>query len=100
MIKDQPQISFGPVLLAPGISRGNVWTLLWACFVIIGFLSFVNIGQAYVINANLGILADQQGGISGYLAASSELIVLAMIGVFGVYSDRIGRRPILVAILG
>lgn len=97
MSKDQSQISFGPVLLAPGISKGNVWTLLWACFVIVGFLSFVNIGQAYVINANLGIPVDQQGGLSGYLAASSELIVLAMIGFFGVYSDRIGRRPIIVA---
>jgi hypothetical protein len=35
----------------------------------IGFLSFVNIGQAYILNANPGLAANEQGGISGYLAA-------------------------------
>jgi len=90
------QLQFGPVLLAPGISRTNAWTLLLASFVSIGFLSFVNIGQAYILNANLGLAANAQGGISGYLAAWSELVVLALIGTFGVLSDRIGRRPIVV----
>ncbi len=93
----QKQVSFGPVLLAPGISRSNAATLLLASFVSIGFLSFVNIGQAYVLNANLGIPGNQQGGISGYLAAFSEFVVLCLIGGFGVLSDRIGRRPIVVA---
>ena len=97
MKNEQQRISFGPILLAPGISRGNATALLWANFVCIGFLSFVNIGQTYVLNANLGIPLDQQGGISGYLAAASEIVILALIGVFGVMSDRIGRRPIIVA---
>jgi MFS family permease len=92
----QPKLRFGPVLLAAGISRGNAWTLLLASFVSVGFLSFVNIGQAYVLNANLGIPGNEQGGISGYLAAWSEVVVLCVIGVFGVLSDRIGRRPIVV----
>ncbi len=93
----QPKVRFGPVTLAAGISRGNAWTLLLASFVSVGFLSFVNIGQAYVLNANLGIPGDEQGSISGYLAAWSEVVVLCVIGVFGVLSDRIGRRPIVVA---
>ena len=97
MSSGNEQIRFGPVILAPGISRGNAWTLLLACFVSVGFLSFVNIGQAYVLNANLGLAADEQGGLSGYLAAWSEVVVLSLIGVFGVLSDRVGRRPIVVA---
>ncbi len=97
MSSGNEQIRFGPVILAPGISRGNAWTLLLACFVSVGFLSFVNIGQAYVLNANLGLAANEQGGISGYLAAWSEVVVLSLIGVFGVLSDRVGRRPIVVA---
>jgi len=93
---EQSKIRFGPVVLAPGISKGNAWALLLASFVSIGFLSFVNIGQAYILNANLGLPADEQGGLSGYLAAWSEVVVLCLIGVFGVLSDRIGRRSILV----
>lgn len=97
MNSEQQGLRFGPVRLAPGISKGNTWALLLASFVSVGFLTFVNIGQAYVLNANLGIPAGEQGGISGYLAAWSEVVVICLIGVFGVLSDRIGRRPILVA---
>ncbi len=91
------QVQFGPVLLAPGISKANAWTLMLACFISIGFLSFVNIGQAYVLNANLGLAGDEQGALSGNLAAFSEFVVLLLVGWFGVLSDRIGRRPIVVA---
>lgn len=97
MSGENGQLRFGPVLLAPGISKTNAWTLLFASFVSIGFLSFVNIGQAYVLTANLGLPGDEQGGLSGYLAAWSEVVVLSLIGVFGVLSDRVGRQPIVVA---
>ncbi len=97
MSDNQTKQRFGPVLLAPGISKINAWTLLFASFVSIGFLTFVNIGQAYVLTANLGIPGNEQGGLSGFLAAWSEVVVLLLIGVFGVLSDRVGRRPIVVA---
>jgi MFS family permease len=87
---------FGPVALAPGVTLMHVWSLMLASFVFIGFLTFVNIGQAYVLNEHLGIPPQKQGRISGSLAAWSEVVVLALIGGYGVVADRIGRRPIMV----
>ena len=36
MNSEQQRLRFGPVRLAPGISRGNTWALLLASFVVIG----------------------------------------------------------------
>ena len=86
---------FGPVWLAPGISIGNAWAFMFASFIGIGFLTFVNVGQAYILSEHLGIPGSEQGAISGNLAFVTEIVVLALVGGFGVTSDRIGRRPVL-----
>jgi len=95
MSDDETGVRFGPVWLAPGITRGNAYAFMLACFAVIGFLTFVNVGQAYVLNEILMIPRGDQGVITGNLAFFTEIVVITLIGGLGVWSDRIGRRPIL-----
>ena len=88
---------FGPVWLLPGVSSVNTWALLLASFIGIGFLTFVNAGQAYILNEHLGIPRSEQGAITGNLALVTEIVVLLLVGGLGIASDRIGRRPVLSA---
>ena len=84
----------GPIWLAPGITRINAITFLYGDSAVIGFLIFINIGQAYVLNENLGIPRSEQGTITGDLAFWSEITVLLIVAGFGLISDRIGRRVV------
>jgi len=88
---------WGPIRLVPGVTTGNAWACMLASFFGIGMRTFVNIGQAYVMNEILGIPTDEQGTLSGNLAFATEIVVLCVVGGFGVASDRIGRRPVIVA---
>ncbi|MDG2244386.1 MAG: MFS transporter [Rhodospirillaceae bacterium] len=80
--------------LADGISAKNGWTLMYASFATIGFLTFINTGQAFVLNANLNMPGDEQGRVTGALAFWNEIITIALAAPFGVMADRIGRRPV------
>ena len=85
---------FGPVWLAPNISRMNVWIFLYSNFIIIGFLIFINIGQAYILSENLGIPDSALGAITGDLAFITEVTIVLTISVFGLLSDRVSRRHV------
>lgn len=84
------------VWLAPDTFAANAWTLMYASFVTIGFLTLVNAGQAYVLNENLGVPRSEQGTITGNLAVLSEIVGILLIWPIGILSDRIGRRPVFV----
>jgi len=88
---------FGPVWLAPGISKGNMWTLLYAAFFSIGLLTFVGIGTPYVLNVVLKIPQDQQGVVSGNLVLWTEITSILMFGPVGVLVDRFGRKVLFSA---
>ncbi len=90
-------VKFGPVTLAPGISKGNMWTLMYAAFFTIGLLTFVGVGTPYVLNAVLQIPADEQGAVSGSLVFWTEIVAILMFGPIGVMVDRFGRKPLYVA---
>ncbi len=85
-----------PVWLQPGISVTNGVTLMYASFIGISFLTFINYGQAYVLDANLGIPRSRQGTITGNLAFITEVVTITLAFPIGVLCDRIGRRPILI----
>lgn len=89
-------INIGPVHLAPGVTRFNFWTFMYASFICIGVLAGMNILQPYVLVENLNIPRGAQGTISGNLGFWQELIALALINPFGWMSDRIGRRPLMI----
>jgi len=88
--------SLGSIKLQPTVSRLNALALVYGNFMTIGALVFVSIGQAYVLNANLGVPLTEQGVISGDLALWSELVIVLTVGFFGVIADRTSRRSVFV----
>jgi MFS family permease len=89
-------ITIGPVQLAPGISRFNFWTFMYASFICIGMLAGMNFLQPYVLIENLNIPRAAQGTVSGNLGFWQEIVALLLINPFGWMSDRIGRRPLMI----
>ncbi|GIT36378.1 MAG: MFS transporter [Gammaproteobacteria bacterium] len=86
----------GPIKLAEGISRFNAVTYLYACIICIGILAGLNFIQPYILSVVLEIPRSEQGTISGSLAFMQEIIAILSVSFFGVLSDRIGRRPVMV----
>ncbi len=89
-------LRWGPVDLAPGISRLNASAFMFASFITIGFMIFINIGNTYVLNENLGIAKEEQGAVTGLLLVVNEIILLVFMPLAGILSDRIGRRTVMV----
>ena len=84
----------GPVHLASGVTRLQGWTLLLGAFFSIGLMTFVSIGQTYILNEHLGIPTGEQGTISGDLVFWTEIITLTFFIPVGILIDRVGRRSI------
>jgi len=48
-MNDREGIKTGPIQLAPGVTRFNFWSFLYASFICIGILAGLNIMQPYVL---------------------------------------------------
>jgi len=72
----------------------NAATYLFAAFITVGMLAFVNFIQPYLLNANLQVPQDSQGRVLGLLGFSNELIAILLVAPFGALADKIGRRPV------
>lgn len=94
---DRTGLKVGPVWIAPGFSRMNVYTLLYASFFTIASSVFLSFTQPYLFNTVLNIPIETQGALSGRLVLFNELVVIALIGPLGLLADKIGRRPIYAA---
>jgi len=88
---------FGPVWLQPGVSTGNMLTLMLGGYTTIGLLTFVALGTPHVLTVYLGVPQCEQGALSGYLHAFQEMVALAVFAPLGILADRIGRREVYVA---
>ena len=84
----------GPIWLQQGVTARNALTFFYASFFTIGMVSFMSFMQPYVINENLKIPADAQGGVTAILHFSYEFVLLVLIAPLGALSDKIGRRTI------
>jgi MFS family permease len=94
-MKDQAQgIRFGPLWLAPGITRTNVVTKFFTAFVSVAMLSGTPILTGYLLTEHLGIPRGQTGTVAGELSFWVELVAIFLFNPFGVLADRIGRRPV------
>ncbi len=89
----------GPFHLSAGTSRGNAATLLFGTFSTIGLVTFLSFVNPYLFHV-LGIPTDKQGALSGLLVSLSEITVVLLGAGVGAWSDRVGRRPVLIAGLG
>jgi MFS family permease len=89
-------IKLGYILLQPGVTRLNGWTLLYVLFISIGLLVFLNFQQPYVLEIMLGIPAEEHGRVIAKMGLVHELVLISLVGPFGALADRIGRRPVLV----
>lgn len=85
---------WGPLWLAPGISKRNMWTLIYAAFFTIGLLTFVGVGTPYVLSAILHIPPEEQGVVSGNLVFWTEIAAIMLFGPVGLLVDRFGRKPL------
>jgi MFS family permease len=80
----------------PGVMPGHVAAYLWAAFVSIGIFTYATSLQPYLLQVNIGVPAEQRGQISGDLQFWAEVITLLTVGLFGAWSDRVGRRIVYV----
>lgn len=81
--------------LAPGISKRNAITFLYASFAVIGLLTFVNTGTAQVLNA-MGIPQEEHGDATKNLVIMAEIVQIIVFFIAGIAADRIGRREVMV----
>ena len=97
-MKEQEQCHrIGPVRLAPSILPQHGWTFLFSAFFSIGLVTFVSIGQAYILNENLKIPVSAQGTISGDLVFWTEIVTILFFVPAGALMDRIGRKQVFAA---
>ncbi|KAG0309704.1 hypothetical protein BGZ98_009462 [Dissophora globulifera] len=71
----------------------NLITYLVACFATICLIAYLSIVQPFVLTVLLGI-TENTGDITGSLALYDEILALPATLIWGVLSDRVGRRPI------
>ena len=80
----------------PGFTGLNVVTVLFSAFASLAMLTLVNFIQPYLLEEVYNIPRDQQGSLTGNLAALQEVVVIALMGLVGALSDRTGRRILFV----
>ena len=85
------------VNLADGVRGLHMSTFYLACFVGIMLTTFVPQMQPYLLTEALDIPQAEHGAISGDLSFWGEIAIVIAVLVWGPLSDRVGRRPVMVA---
>jgi MFS family permease len=89
-----PPQHLGPIALAPGYTRLNAITYLYAAFITVGMFAFISFIQAYLLNVNLRLPPEVQGRTVGTLGIANEIVALLLVAPFGALADKVGRRPV------
>jgi MFS family permease len=90
-------VCVGPIELAPGVTRTNLYTFIAAALIGISVVVFINFLQPMVLSTRLHVSSGLQGRLVSSLSILQEVIALLFVPALGRLSDRIGRRPIMVA---
>ncbi len=83
---------FGPLWFVRGYSWVNIGIVNVYAFCTIAAITFMSFAQPIVLTDILQIPEERQGTFTGNLAAAAEIFSLLLIGFFGAWSDRVGRR--------
>jgi len=93
----QPEHRLGPIRLSQGVRPRNALTLFYSAMLIIVFITTLNLLQPFILHEHLGMATALQGDFTGNLYILTEIVSLALVIPLGILSDRVGRRPIMVA---
>ncbi|KNE63264.1 hypothetical protein AMAG_08408 [Allomyces macrogynus ATCC 38327] len=88
-----PRRVLGFIYLHPAYSTTHFLAFLVATFFTVAFFVYMSSATAFVLSEILG-LKEGQGNAAGSLAFYDELLSMAMVVVWGVLSDRVGRRAV------
>jgi len=80
---------------APGIRRRHFAAYLVAVLISSGYAGSIAVMQPGLLHL-MGIPAEEQGSLTGMLAATQEVILIALLGFVGAVSDKVGRKAVYV----
>jgi len=78
--------------LNPGIYKRNIAAFYFIAFMTICLASVINMLQPFMLSEFLGLPTDSHGVPTGKLALVTEVVIIALVGTYGILSDRMGRR--------
>jgi len=78
--------------LNPGIQKRNLVAFYFIAFMTICLASVINMLQPFMLSEFLNLPTDAHGVPTGKLALVTEMVIIAMVGTYGILSDRMGRR--------
>ena len=81
--------------LSRGITASNLWAYLFAVFISSAYAGALAVLQPGLLQV-IGIPFEEQGQLTGNLAAMQEVLFIVLLGVVGTVSDRIGRKTVYV----
>jgi len=95
------QRRLGPILLAPGVTPGQILVFVLVVVAALCIVTFMPMMQAFVFTEILHVPKGEQGRLAGNLVTLQQIAVLLFVGLSGSLTDRIGRKRVLVmAIMG
>ncbi|MDP6451037.1 MAG: MFS transporter [Lentisphaeria bacterium] len=82
----------GPLWIRPGLTRMNALTVVFGSFSSVAMIVFMSLMQPFVLTEIVHVPASEQGTITGFLHLLQEIVTIALVGLMGAWSDRVGRR--------
>lgn len=114
LAKDAPLASSEPSLASPasapptskqpllkeGVKASWLAAFLFASFLTIATFVYINTSQAVLLSERFGVQKSEMNRFQGNLSAVDEAVAMVMGVVWGVLSDRVGRRLVFVSGFG
>ena len=94
---DPNGLRIGPYWIRPGLTRGNVATVIFASFTSIAMTVYLSLIQPYVLTEIVQVPEARQGTVTGSLIAMQETVAVLLMGFVGALADRFGRPLIFAA---
>lgn len=80
--------------LNPGVMPKHLFHFYLAAFFTIMLAVTFSVLQPYLLQKFLNLPIREHGSASGKIGFAAEVVLLALVGVWGIWSDRIGRRAV------